>query len=122
MRRAYRRAAAGAGAAAAALLLAAPAAASIGQPGDAGVSLWRVAGALLFCLLLAAGAAFAMRARLRGSLPPLRGQAKRLKLVESLRLSHQVDLCLIDLDGRELLVAATAQGARLLLHREAPQE
>jgi flagellar biogenesis protein FliO len=95
-----------------------PAAAQkLGQGGGTDVSVWRVTGALIFCLLLAAGAAFALRARLRGALPPLRGQGRRLRLVESLRLSHQTDLCLIELDGRELVVASSAHGATLLLDR-----
>lgn len=98
------------------VLWAKPAAANtIGQAGDAGVSLWRVLGALLFCLLIAAGAALAMRSRFKGALPSLKREARRLRMIENLRLSHQVDLCLVELDGRELLVAATAQGATLLV-------
>ena len=86
-----------------------------GGGGGADISVWRVLGALVFCLLLAAGAAFAMRARLRGALPAFKGQSRRLRLVESLRLSHQTDLCVVDLDGRELLIAATPHGTTLLL-------
>jgi flagellar biogenesis protein FliO len=99
-------------------LATAPAAAdTIGRQGDGGVSLWRVLAALLFCLLIAAGAAFAMRARLRGVLPPLKREGRRLRLIENLRLSHQVDLCLIELDGHEIVVAATPHGASLLIDR-----
>jgi flagellar biogenesis protein FliO len=87
---------------------------TLGQGGGAEVSLWRVFGALIFCLALAAGAAFALRARLRGSLPSVKGAGRRLRLVESLRLSHQVDLCLVEIDGKEIVVAATPHGANLL--------
>jgi flagellar biogenesis protein FliO len=90
---------------------------TLAQGGGGDVSLWRVIGALVFCLLLASGAAFALRARFRGALPPLRGPGRRLRLIESLRLSHQTDLCLVELDGRELVIASTAHGASLLLDR-----
>ncbi|TMJ18113.1 MAG: hypothetical protein E6G94_00680, partial [Alphaproteobacteria bacterium] len=69
------------------LVAASPAAAqTIGQAsGGPDISIWRVLGALLFCLLLAAGAAFALRTRLRGTLPTLKsGAPRRMRLVESL--------------------------------------
>jgi hypothetical protein len=36
---------------------------------------------------------------------------RRLKLVESTRVSHQVEVCLFECDGRSFIIAATAQGA-----------
>jgi flagellar biogenesis protein FliO len=94
---------------------------TLGQGGGAEVPLWRVVGALIFCLALAAGAAFALRARLRGSLPSVKSAGRRLRLVESLRLSHQVDLCLVEIDGREVVVAATPHGANLLERSGSPR-
>lgn len=83
------------------------------------VSLWRVMGALIFCLLLAAAGAFALRSRV-ASIVPFAAKGRRLRLIESLRLSHQTDLCLIVVDGRELVIAATPRGATLLLDRGEP--
>lgn len=96
-----------------ALLAAAPAAAQrLGQGTGAEVPIWRVLGALLFCLLLAVAAAFFLRRRLSGAMPlSLGGRARRLQLVETIRLSHQIDICLIRCDDRELLLAATPHGA-----------
>jgi flagellar biogenesis protein FliO len=88
---------------------------ALGQGGGVDVPLWRVAAALVLCIVLAVGAAFALRVKMRGRLPSVRGGSeRRMRLVENLRLSHQVDLCLVELDGREIIVAATAQGASLL--------
>lgn len=89
----------------------------LGQGADDGISLWRVFAVLVLCLALAAFAAFTMKARMGGGLPQfftrVRGD-RRLQLVETLRLSHQIDLCVVACDGRELLVAASAQGVQLL--------
>lgn len=92
---------------------------TLGQGDGEGISLWRVLGALLLCLSLAVAGAFAIRARM-GSGGTLRGFVKRdrrLHLVESLRLSHQVDLCIVTCDGRELLIATSVHGAAPLEHR-----
>lgn len=87
----------------------------LGQASDnTDVAWWRVIGALVLCLLLAAGAAFALRYRLRGSVRLPSAQGRRLRLVESLRLSHNVDVCLLECDSEHFLVAATPQGAVLL--------
>jgi flagellar biogenesis protein FliO len=99
------------------VLIASPAAAqTIGQAGGGPeISIWRVLGALLFCLLLAAGAAFALRTRLKGTLPTLKtGSPRRMRLIESLRLSHQTDLCIVEVDGEEIIVAASPHGPRFL--------
>jgi flagellar biogenesis protein FliO len=74
------------------------------------ISPWRVLGALLICLLLAAGAAFALRQRLRGGFLPVGTQSRRLQLADRLKLSHQVDLCLVDCEGRRIIVAVSQQG------------
>jgi flagellar biogenesis protein FliO len=98
-------------AASAALCLAAPASAqTLGQGGGPQVSWVRVVLALLFCLALAVAAALALRYRFRGAVRIAPGADRRLRLVETLRLSHQTDLCLIEVDGRTFLFAATPQG------------
>jgi hypothetical protein len=97
---------------------------------------WRVIGALIICLLLALGAAIALRSRLApgGTLPlglrlprftvleGLAGRApKRLQLVETLRLSHQIDVCLLECDGASMIIAATPQGA-IVVRAPAPAD
>ena len=110
---ALRRAAAIIAGAALLCLAAAPAFAQrLGQGTGTEVPIWRVLGALALCLALAVAAAYFLRRRLNGSLPLAMGRARRrLQLVETLRLSHQVDICLVSCDGAEFLVAATQQGA-----------
>ncbi len=105
-----------AGLGAAMLLLSAGAglAQSLGLAKEPEVSWWRVVGAFVVCIALAVGAAFALRLRLRGRLAAFHPEPRRLQLVESLRLSHQIDVCLLKCDDRHLLVAATQQGAFLL--------
>jgi flagellar biogenesis protein FliO len=94
------------------LLGAAPAFAQrLGQGTGTEVPVWRVLGALALCLALAVAAAYVLRRRLGGSLPLNMGRTRRLQLVETLRLSHHIDLCLVSCDGAEFLVAASAQGA-----------
>jgi flagellar biogenesis protein FliO len=93
-------------------LVAAPALAQrIGQGTGTEVPVWRVLGALALCLGLALAAAFVLRRRLGGPLPLAMGRARRLQLVETVRLGPQVHLCLVSCDGTEFLVAASAQGA-----------
>lgn len=108
----FRSAAARIACAAALLPMAAPAVAQrLGQGTGTEVPVWRVLGALALCLALAVAAAYFLRRRLGGSLPLARGRTRRLQLVETLRLSHQVDICLVSCDGAEFIVAATQQGA-----------
>jgi flagellar biogenesis protein FliO len=90
------------------------AAQKLGQAADTDVAWWRVLGALALCLALAVGAAFAMRTRMRGVTRPAPKTGRQLQLVESLRLSHQVDVCLVACDGERLLVATSPQGVVLL--------
>lgn len=94
---------------------------TLGQGSDDGISLWRVLAALLLCLVLAVVGGFALKKRLDGSTPTLatlfkRGPTtrRRLKLVESLRIGTQVELCIVTCDGREFLVATSTQGVQLL--------
>lgn len=95
-----------------ALLAAAPAFAQrLGQGTGTEVPIWRVLGALALCLALAVAAAYFLRRRMGGSLPLAMGRGRRLQLIETLRLSHQVDICLVSCDGAQFLVAATQQGA-----------
>ena len=78
---------------------------------------WRVIGALLFCVLLAVGAAFVLRGRLNAPLAALlapKGSVRRLRVIESTRLSPQVDVCLLQVDQEELLLAISPQGAVVL--------
>lgn len=93
----------------------------LGQGPQDEISWWRVIAALIFCLMLAAGAAFFIKARMGGALP-FRGLAlartpgskRRLELVETLRLKPQLDLVIVRCDGRELLLATHAQTAQLI--------
>ena len=99
---------------------------TLGQAVNPEVPWWRVFGALLMCILLAVGGAFALRSRLGLGLglglrmPIIVGSdQRRLRLLETVRLSHQVDVCLLRWDDRDLIVAATPQGAVLLAERDA---
>ena len=94
------------------LLAAAPAFAQrIGQGTGTEVPIWRVLIALALCLGLAVGAAYVLRRRLGGAMPLAMGRSRRLQLVESLRITPQVHICLVSCDGAEFLVAASPQGA-----------
>ena len=93
---------------------------TLGQAVSPEVPWWRVFGALLICVLLALGGAFALRSRLGLRMPIIVGNdQRRLRLLETVRLSHQVDVCLLRWDDRDLIVAATPQGAVLLAERDA---
>jgi flagellar biogenesis protein FliO len=102
-------------------------------PGAAeGALFWlRWAAALGLCLLLAWAGAYALKARQSGSAVPLRfvrprwmnplaaAGPRRLRRVESLRISPQLEVTLLECDDRELLLATTPQGAMLL--KEGPK-
>lgn len=94
---------------------------TLGQGDDGDISLWRVLGALIACLILAALAAFALRWKLTGRLvlplwrpAGLMGNRRRLQLVESVRLNQHVDLHIVVCDDNELLIAASGQGTQIL--------
>lgn len=98
-------------------MLTGPAAAQhLGRAADDDVSMWRVFAALLLCLMLAVGGAFVLRMRFGTGqiLPLITKQSRRLKLIESLRLGQQSDLCIVICDGRELLVSVSPHGVQLL--------
>ena len=88
----------------------------LGQAPDDGPSIWRVVGAFGLCVLFALAGALALRAR--GGLGPLPWPRpsgdRRLKLVESVRLTPQVQLCLVECDGQEMLLTTSPSGATLL--------
>lgn len=84
---------------------------TLGRGGGGEVSIWRVLGSLVVCLGLAIGAAYALRTRFRGVAAPMFGaQERRLSLIETVRLSHQVDVCLMRCDDDHFVVASTPQG------------
>lgn len=109
------------------LALAQPAMAqTLGQGASTDVPWLRVIGALILCLSLAVGGAYALRSRLGGGAPPAglkrwrealgltEAAPRRLQLIETVRLSHQIDICLLRYDGKDLLIAASSQGAQVL--------
>ena len=93
---------------------------TLGQGQGVEIPWWRVIGALVFCLGLALAAAVLLKRRLGGGPPLFSTSARRVKLVETLRLSHQIDLCVVHYDDQELLVAAGAHGAALLSTKPKP--
>ncbi len=106
---------------------------SLGLAHDPDISLWRVAGALLFCCLLGAGGALALKYRLQGKKIPQRsfdtgalgqwlarigrtspepdGSPERLKVIATVRLSYQVDVSLLECDGTPLVIVTSPHGA-----------
>lgn len=99
------------------IFAAAPAAAqTLGQGSDVEISIWRIVAAFVLCALLAVAGAFLLKAR-QGSVrlvSLIAKQDRRLRLIETLRLGHQADLCIVECDGRQLLIAASAHETRLL--------
>lgn len=97
------------------------------------VSPWRVVGALLFCCALGAAGAFALKFRMRRAAPVARGGAKldwrrlvgdfrlgtraaedgtgRLKVVETVRLGYQVEVNLLECDGKGIVIVTSPHGA-----------
>lgn len=89
----------------------------LGHGGGAEISAWRVAGVLLLCVALAVSGALALRHRQGGrlfarQLFSARGPARRLEVIETVRMGHQVDLALVRCDGREFLVATSPRETR----------
>jgi len=91
----------------------------LGQATEDSVSPWRVLAALIFCILLGFGALAAMR-RWNLQLPvwPIfsgsSAGTRRLRIIETLRVAPQVQLCLIACDEETLLLAASPQGVTVL--------
>ncbi len=115
---------------------AAPATAqTLGQGGDTDIPWLRLTAALLLCLGLAAGAAYALDRRLKGGsgLDSLQltglfrrfrssaTDARRARLtdIETRRVSTQVSVSVFKCDGRDFLVAASAQGQLVLVSLDA---
>ena len=103
---------------------------TLGQADNIEISWWRFASALFVCLVLAVLGALALRARLRtGRAVPVvalrhalssllasgasraNASPQRLRLVETLRLNHQTEVCLIECDEEGFLIATTPHGA-----------
>jgi len=121
----------------AALLSAGPAfAQALAQGAATPIAWWRIFAVLLLCLLLAVAAAVALHFRATGRLPNLNlknaritlpagrsgalqqlfGSAseRRLKAVETIRVSPYADVCLFICDGKTYLIAATPQGVTVI--------
>jgi len=82
-----------------------------GQAAD--VSVVRVIAVFVLCVMLALAGAYALRFRMTGrlDLPTLaQGAARKLVLVERLRLGPQHELCLVALEGREFMVSVSPAG------------
>lgn len=94
----------------------AAAAQSLGDAADDNISLWRVGGAFLLCIALGVAAIFVLRGRAGYPQIPMLGArpARRLRLVESLRLGRQSLLSIVACDGEELLVLSSEQSAHLV--------
>lgn len=117
------------------LAAAGPAAAqALARAGEGDLFWWRWLGALGLCLALGVAGAFLLRARMQGRAPGLTrglaqlfpasaalGAARRLRVVETVRASPQLLFCLVRLDGRDYLVAATPSSAVLLTAADAPR-
>jgi len=121
-------------AAVASLLSSAVVAQTLGQAPHHEISAWRVLLALLTCCVLGFAGALALRYRLKtgGHQPAsvagasamaslaqifrLKPKAEtnansRLQLLETVNLSHQVDVSLLSCDGATVLMVTSAQGA-----------
>ncbi|MDR3508028.1 MAG: hypothetical protein P4L64_09045 [Caulobacteraceae bacterium] len=99
----------------ASLTLSAPALAqTLGQGAATTIPWWRLGGALLLCILLAIGGGLALKLRLGGATSAFSRSSRRLQLVESLRLSHQIDICLLRCDDRDFMIAASPSGVTVL--------
>ena len=104
---------------------------TLGQGGDTDIPWLRLSAALLLCLGLAVGGAFALHRRLGGRpLGPMNlpgsdflkklgssaGERRaRLTDIETRRLSTQVTVSVFKCDGRDFLVAASVQGQIVLV-------
>lgn len=91
------------------------AAQQLGQGTDAAdFSLWRLLGALFFILLLVSGSWAVIRNH-GGTLPFLQKAApRRIKLVEVQRISPQSQICLIEFENTEYLVALTSHSVNVI--------
>lgn len=96
------------------MITAAATAQTIGRADDDGISVWRVIAAFVLCAMLAVGAALILRARM-GYLPQLGvRRARRLHLIETLRLGRQVSLSIVACDGEEMLLLSSDQAGQFI--------
>lgn len=110
------------------------AAQTLGQGGDNDIPWLRLIAALLLCLGLAAGAAFALDRRLKGGaglgssslsallrfrLPASETRRARLTDIETRQVSTQVTVSVFKCDSQNFLVAASAQGQLVLVSLDA---
>jgi hypothetical protein len=109
---------------------------TLGKGADADIPWLRLGAALLLCLGLAIGAAWAVNLRLNGTglslkgrlaslLPSLTnigrgGSAPRLSEIETRRLSPQVTVSVFRCDGRSFMVTASSQGQLVLVSLDEP--
>jgi hypothetical protein len=90
---------------------------------EGGVSAFRVIGSLIVCLVLAVGLAFAIRGkRLEGLLGQLRGVrgkfgTRRIRRLESFRLSLNSELHIIQVDETEYLLLCSP-AAQTILYKQ----
>ena len=101
--------------------------AGLGGGGDLGVSLGRVVGALLVCIMVAILAALLIRQRsgrtdLRAIFSRLEMRPRAVKVVETRRLSAHADICLVRHAGREYLLLLMAGSARILSEADARED
>ncbi len=97
------------------------------------VSPWRILGALVFCCVLGLAAALALRFRMRGKAAPTQGLkatnwrqfmadfglgtktssagAGRLRVIETVRLGYQVEVNLLECDGKGIVIVTSPHGA-----------
>jgi hypothetical protein len=86
---------------------------------DLGVSLGRIVGALLVCIIVAVLAVLLIRQRsgrtdLRAIFSRLELRPRAIEVVETRRLSANADICLVRHGGREYLLLLMAGSARIL--------
>lgn len=81
---------------------------------DGGLSPWRVIATLVFLALICAVAWFVVRKK-GGTLPLWQGSDnRRIQIVEITRVAPQSSLCLARYDGKDILLAFTAQGVTVI--------
>jgi len=102
---------------------------TLGQAQDPHVSYWRVLGATTFCLVLAGAGAITLRWKgahtgekglfahtpWAGALLAKTGASpRRVKIIETVRPSPTLQICLLQLDGQDYLIASSPQAIVLL--------
>lgn len=86
--------------------------------GDLGIDPFRIALAVLLCLLLAAALPFVLRRFGFGGVTAR--ETRTLRLLESLRLDSRVTLYLIEVDGRRALIGVSPNDVVNLVESAAP--